>query len=70
LAEQGLRVLGMARKFTDEVQDDPYADLIFMGFVGLLDPPRKGVKEVIRELKQAGVRVVMVTGIIREPRLP
>ncbi len=62
LADEGLRVLGIARKFTDAIQDDPYTSLIFMGFVGLLDPPRKGVKDVIRDLKQAGVRVVMVTG--------
>jgi len=62
LADEGLRVLGVARKFTDAVQDDPYTSLIFMGFIGLLDPPRKGVKDVIRNLNQAGVRVVMVTG--------
>jgi len=62
LADKGLRVLGVARKSTDAVQDNPYTSLVFMGFVGLLDPPRKGVQDVIRELKQAGVRVVMVTG--------
>ena len=62
LADEGLRVLGVARKFTDAVQDDPYTSLIFMGFIGLLDPPRKGVQDVIRQLNQAGVRVVMVTG--------
>jgi len=62
LADEGLRVLGVARKSTDAVQDDPYTSLVFMGFVGFLDPPRKGVKAVIRELNQAGVRVVMVTG--------
>jgi P-type Ca2+ transporter type 2C len=62
LADAGLRVLGIARKSTDEVEDDPYTSLVFMGFVGLMDPPRRGVKDVIRELKLAGVRVVMVTG--------
>ena len=62
LADAGLRVLGVARKSTDAVQDDPYTSLVFMGFVGLIDPPRKGVKHVIQELNQAGVRVVMVTG--------
>jgi P-type Ca2+ transporter type 2C len=62
LADAGLRVLGIARKSTDAVQDDPYTSMDFMGFVGLVDPPRKGVKDVIRQLKQAGVRVVMVTG--------
>lgn len=62
LTAVGLRVLGIARKSTDVIDDDPYSSLIFMGFVGLLDPPRKGVKDVIQELNQAGVRVVMVTG--------
>lgn len=62
LADAGLRVLGLARKTTDAVHDYPYTSLVFMGFVGLLDPPRKGVKHVIQELNQAGVRVVMVTG--------
>ncbi len=62
LAGKGLRMLAMARKFSDTIQDDPYESLILMGFVGLMDPPRKGVKEVVHKLKQAGVRVVMVTG--------
>ncbi len=78
LADRGLRVLGIARKSTDAVCDDPYTSLVFIGFVGLLDPPRKGVKEVIQTLNQAGVRVVMVTGdhpgtasaIVRKLELP
>jgi P-type Ca2+ transporter type 2C len=62
LTVSGLRVLAIARKFTDAVDDNPYSSLVFMGLVGLLDPPRKGVKHVIQQLNQAGVRVVMVTG--------
>lgn len=62
LADEGLRVLGIARKSTDAVQNDPYSSLTFMGFVGLLDPPRKNIQKVIDKLKHAGVRVVMVTG--------
>jgi P-type Ca2+ transporter type 2C len=62
LADEGLRVLGIARKFTDAVQNNPYSSLTFMGFVGLLDPPRKNIRKVIDTLRQAGVRVVMVTG--------
>lgn len=62
MVDKGLSVLGVARKSSDAVQDDPYTSLVFMGCVGFLDPPRKGVKDVIRELHQAGVRVVMVTG--------
>ncbi len=62
LADEGLRVLGIARRSTDALQNDPYSSLTFMGFVGLLDPPRKNIQKVIDKLKQAGVRVVMVTG--------
>jgi P-type Ca2+ transporter type 2C len=62
LAGKGLRMMAMARKQSDTIQDDPYSSLTFLGLVGLLDPPRKGVKEVIAELNKAGIRVVMVTG--------
>lgn len=62
LADKGLRVLGIARRSTDAVQKDPYSSLTFMGFVGLLDPPRKNIQKVIDKLTQAGVRLVMVTG--------
>ncbi len=62
LADEGLRVLGIARKSIDAVQNDPYSSLTFMGFAGLLDPPRKNIQKVIDKFKQAGVRVVMVTG--------
>jgi P-type Ca2+ transporter type 2C len=62
LADEGLRVLGIARRSTDAVQNNPYSALTFMGFVGLLDPPRKDIRKVIDKFRQAGVRVVMVTG--------
>jgi Ca2+-transporting ATPase len=34
----------------------------FLGIIGLLDPPRKGVKEAIRKCRTAGIRTVMLTG--------
>ena len=65
LAEQGLRVLGVARGTFDhadlpETQSD--FDFEFVGLLGLADPIRPEVPAAIRECRQAGIRVVMITG--------
>jgi sodium/potassium-transporting ATPase subunit alpha len=44
------------------VAEDLERDLIFLGFVGLMDPPREGVTEAIKQCHRAGIRVIMVTG--------
>ncbi|MEA5566081.1 cation-transporting P-type ATPase [Anabaena sp. UHCC 0399] len=62
LAQQGLRTLALAQKTTASEKADPYEDLILLGIVGLLDPPREEVIPAIKECQQAGIRVVMVTG--------
>jgi len=58
----GLRTIALADKPVASVDTDPYADLILHGVVGLEDPAREGVKDAIRQCRDAGVSVVMVTG--------
>lgn len=55
LAGTGLRIVGMASG------PDPEA-LIFVGFQGMMDPPRKGVDAAIAQLHAGGIQVVMITG--------
>ncbi|MCB2414012.1 cation-transporting P-type ATPase [Demequina sp. TTPB684] len=62
LAGEGLRILAMADKQADSDDVSPYEGLRFLGLVGLLDPPRDGVKDAIDKCQSAGIRVEMVTG--------
>jgi P-type Ca2+ transporter type 2C len=67
LAGEGLRVLAVARATLDpELSDLPVDqrdfDFEFLGLIGLADPVRPGVPEAIRECREAGIRVVMITG--------
>lgn len=62
MAEKGLRIIGLAYRDTDTTEGDPYQDLTFIGLVTLLDPPRTDVKPSIQKCKEAGIRVIMVTG--------
>jgi Ca2+-transporting ATPase len=62
LAHHGLRVLACADK-TDPRADAPaYEGLTLLGLIGLEDPAREDVPQAIDDCKQAGIRVVMVTG--------
>jgi len=62
MAEDGLRVLALARKEVESTDDPPYEDLELLGLVGFIDPPREEVRPTIRRCQDAGMRVVMVTG--------
>ncbi len=62
LAGQGLRLLAIAHK-TEKRDDTPvYAGLMLVGLVGFHDPPRSDIADAISDTRQAGIKVVMVTG--------
>ena len=67
MANSALRVLGVAVKY-DDVSDmeNIERDLIFVGLVGMIDPPRPEVKEAVRVAVGAGMRPVMITGDHRD----
>lgn len=62
LGEQGLRTLAVATKTISDADEDPYSNLVLLGIVGIVDPPREGVREALAACRDAGIRVVMVTG--------
>jgi magnesium-transporting ATPase (P-type) len=67
LSDQGLRVLAAARRDVDpgtrELRQEHLGpDMVFLGVVGILDPPRPEAIEAIKVCHQAGIRVKMITG--------
>ncbi|MCS7285589.1 MAG: cation-translocating P-type ATPase [Anaerolineae bacterium] len=61
-ASQGMRVLGVAFRPLEEIPDEPEKDMIFVGMMAMIDPPRPEVKEAVAKCKSAGIRPVMITG--------
>lgn len=65
MSNDALRVLALAYKTIDNehvVIDDLEKDLIFVGLMGMIDPPREEVKSSIELSKNAGIRTIMITG--------
>ena len=67
MAQNALRVLAMGYKelehmpSKDEMKEIE-ADLIYVGMVGMIDPPREEVKAAVAKCKSAGIKTVMITG--------
>jgi Ca2+-transporting ATPase len=66
MASRALRVLALAEKRIENYEENRIEDLEkgynFLGFVGMIDPPRQEVAEAISLAHQAGIRTVMLTG--------
>ena len=62
MAEQALRVLCLAYKPIDTLSQNTESDLIFLGLIGMMDPPRQEVYDAIKKCKSAGLKPVMITG--------
>ena len=59
MAKDALRVLAVAYQKSNEMKEK---DLIFLGFVGMMDLPREEAKIAVENFKQAGIKTIMITG--------
>ena len=67
MANNALRVIGVSyldiEKLPDKIDESNIEkDMVFVGLIGMIDPPREGVKEAIKTCFRAGIKTVMITG--------
>lgn len=64
LAASGMRILAFASRKTKEPpgKNAVFEDLVFIGVTAFLDPPRNDIRQAITTYKNAGIKVVMITG--------
>ena len=67
MAQEALRVIGVAYRTLDEPPADPNPDIVendltFLGLFGMIDPPRPEVPPAVATARRAGIRTIMITG--------
>lgn len=62
MSNKAMRVLALAFKQVNGRQDFYEDNLIFIGLAGMIDPPRKEIKDAVKKCKRAGMKPVMITG--------
>ena len=67
MTNKALRVMGVAYKelttLPSKINSDTLeSNLKFLGLIGMIDPPREGVREAVETCKKAGIKTVMITG--------
>ena len=65
MAKKALRVIGIAYRFHDTlpvISDRLEAELTFLGFMGIIDPPRAEAYQAVRQCKRAHIKTIMITG--------
>jgi P-type Ca2+ transporter type 2C len=66
MGKRALRVLALAYSSIESVDADIEKNYVFLGLVGMEDPPRTDVKETVQKCHKAGIKVVMITGDHKE----
>lgn len=67
MSKQALRVLAFAERSLDDVSEKEYLNeseknLVWVGMMGMIDPPREDVRGAVEECLQSGIKVIMITG--------
>jgi len=65
-ANQGYRTLAVGYKIIEDIttfkREEVENELVFLGYVSILDPPRPGVRASVEECESAGIKIAMITG--------
>lgn len=66
MAKNALRVIAVAYKPIGNGANEKEENLIFVGLIGMIDPPRKEIEGAVRKCRKAGMRPIMITGDHKE----